>query len=60
MARQCEKICNEFEQQTEPTIVNDWQAIKRGWERDPSKPDPYKLVEKRGSHQLSFASVTQS
>ena len=60
MARQCEKICNEFERGTDPATVNDWHAIKRSWERDPSKSDPYKLVEKRGSRQLCFASATQS
>ena len=59
MARQCEKVCNEFEQQAEPATINDWQAIKRSWERDPSKLDPYKLTEKRGSHRLSFASAMQ-
>ena len=50
MAKQCEGICNDFERQTNPSIVREWQAIKRGWERDLSKPDPYKLTEKRGSN----------
>ena len=60
MARECEKICDDFERQTDPATVHGWQAIKRSWERDPSKPDPYKLVEKRGPYRLSFVSVTHS
>ena len=60
MVRQCEQICHDFEQQTDPATVNDWQAIKRSWERDPSKLDPYKLVEKRGSRHLTHVSVIQS
>ena len=58
MVRQCEKICNDFEQQTEPETVDGWRAIKHSWERDPSKPDPYKLIEKRGSYQWVSFRVT--
>ena len=54
MAEQCERICKEFESQTDLGTVAEWQAMKRSWERDASKPDPYKLIEKRGSHQLRF------
>ena len=52
MAEQCKAICDDFECQTDPGTVREWQAMKRSWERDLSKPDPYKLVEKRGLHQL--------
>jgi hypothetical protein len=52
MAKECEKVCKEFEQQTDPETIEDWKAIKRSWEGDPSKLDPYKLTEKRGSHRL--------
>lgn len=50
MVKQCVDICKDFEQQTEPGTVKEWQAMKREWEYDMSKPDPYKLAEKRGSH----------
>ena len=50
MAKRCEKICNDFEKQTNPGMVKDWRAMKCGWEHDPSKPDPYKLAEKCGSY----------
>ena len=50
MAQQCENTCNDFERQTNPGTVKEWQAMKRSWERDPSKPDPYKLAEKRESY----------
>ena len=48
MARRCEKICIDLEQQTDSGTVKEWQAVKYGWECDPSMPDPYKLAEKRG------------
>ena len=51
MARQCEKTCNDFERQTDSGTVEEWQAMKRRWERDSSKPDPYKLTEKRRPNQ---------
>lgn len=46
MAQRCEKVCNDFERQTDPGTVKEWQAMKRSWERDFSKPDPYKLARK--------------
>ena len=49
MARQCEEICRDFERQTDPGTVKEWQAMKRDWELDQSNPDPYKLVEKGAS-----------
>ncbi|KAF9779417.1 hypothetical protein BJ322DRAFT_1013173 [Thelephora terrestris] len=49
MAKQCEKICSDFEVQTDPGTVKEWRAMKHGWERDPSKPDPFKLVERPAS-----------
>ena len=49
MAKRCVEICKDFERQTDQGTVKEWKAMKREWERDPSKPDPYKLVEKRGS-----------
>ena len=49
MSKRCAEICNDFEQQTDPGTVKEWQAMKRAWELDLSEPDPYKLVEKRGS-----------
>jgi hypothetical protein len=48
MAEKCETVCNDFEQQTDPGMVEEWQAMKCNWERDCSKPDPYRLIEKRG------------
>jgi hypothetical protein len=60
MAKECEKVCKDFEQQTDPETIDDWKAIKRSWEGDPSKPDPYKLTEKRGSHRLGSVSITRS
>lgn len=50
MVKRCVEICEHFERQTDPGTVKEWQAMKRDWERDSSKPDPYKLVEKRESH----------
>lgn len=50
MAKRCVKVCKDFERQTNPGTIKEWQAMKRVWERDPSKPDPYKLVETRRSH----------
>ena len=50
MVKRCVKICKDFERQTDSGTVKEWQAVKREWERDSSKPDPYELVEKRGSH----------
>lgn len=50
MAGQCEKICRDFERETEPGIIKEWEAVKRSWERDSSNPDPYKLAEKRESY----------
>lgn len=47
MAQKCEGICDDFERQTDPGTVKEWQAMKRSWERDSSKPDPYKFTEKR-------------
>ena len=49
MAERCTKICEDFEQQTDPGTVKEWQAVKREWEWDPSKPDPYKLAQKSQS-----------
>ena len=46
MLGQCEKICKDFERQTDKDTVMEWHAMKSSWERDPSKPDPYRLVEK--------------
>jgi len=46
MAAQSEGICRDFERQTDVETVNEWQAMKRSWELDPSSPDPYKLDEK--------------
>ena len=48
MAKRCVEICKEFERHTDQGTIREWEAMKREWERDPSKPDPYKLVEKRG------------
>lgn len=47
MVKQSTDICKDFERQTDPETVKGWEAMKREWECDPSKPDPYKLVEKR-------------
>lgn len=47
MVKRCKEICEDFEQQTDPGVIKEWQAVKREWERDPSKVDPYKLNEKR-------------
>ena len=52
MAKQCQKICNDFEKQTDPETVKDWREMKHGWEHDPMKPDPYKLTEKREFYRL--------
>lgn len=49
-AQRCNGFCIDFERQTDPGTVKEWQAIKCGWERDPSKSDPYKLAEKCGSY----------
>jgi len=46
MAQQCETVCKDFERHTNAGTVKEWHAMKASWERDPSKPDPYKLVEK--------------
>ena len=50
MVQRCEKICKDFEQQADPGTVNEWHAMKSSWERDSSKPDPYKFAEKRRSY----------
>jgi len=50
MAEKYVRICKDFERQTDPGTVKEWQAMKRNWESDPSKPDPYKFTEKRGSY----------
>lgn len=60
MARQCEKICNDIESQTDPETVLEWRAVKNSWEHDPSKPDPYKLAEKRRSYRLTLAGLCES
>ena len=52
MVKRCADTCKDFERLTTMGMVEEWKAMKRCWERDPSKPDPYKLVEKRGSHWL--------
>ena len=50
MAQKCEKICKDFERQVDLGTIKGWRAMKDSWERDSSKPDPYKLTEKCGSH----------
>ena len=50
MVKRSEKICKDFEQQADAGSVSEWHAMKRSWERDPSKPDPYKFTEKRRSY----------
>ena len=50
MVQQCEETCQDFESRADPGTLMEWRAMKRSWERDPSKPDPFKLVEKRGSY----------
>ena len=50
MVQQCENTCNDFEHQTNPGTVKEWQAMKHSWERDPSKLDLYKLAEKCESY----------
>jgi len=50
MAQRCEKTCNDFECQADPGTIKEWQAMKRSWVYDLSKPDPYKFSEKRGSY----------
>ena len=49
MSDLCRKVCDEIEEQVDPETIEDWQAVKRGWECDLTKPDPYKLIEKRRS-----------
>ena len=53
MLGQCEKICKDFERQTDKGTVMEWRAMKSSWERDPSKPDPYRLVEKCELYQVT-------
>ena len=50
MSELCGKICDEIEEQVDPGTIEDWKAMKRGWEGDLTKPDPYELIEKRESH----------
>ena len=47
MTKQCQAICDEFEQQIDDRMVEEWRAMKRSWERDLTKPDPYRFTEKR-------------
>ena len=47
MVEQCEKVCEDFERQTEPEVIEEWRTMKRCWEQDSSKPDPFKFSEKR-------------
>jgi hypothetical protein len=47
MSERCEETCYEFERQTNAETVKEWREMKRSWEQDPSKPDPYKVAEKR-------------
>ena len=51
MAKLCGNICSDFEQQADDSgIIKEWEAMKRSWERDSSKPDPYELIKKRESY----------
>ena len=59
MTQRCEKICNDFERHTDPGTVKEWQAMKRSWEHDSSKPDPYKLAKKSGSFIVPLLSDTE-
>lgn len=45
MGKKCEKACKDFESQRAPAVIEGWRVMKRTWEMDPSKPDPYKVVE---------------
>ena len=49
MSEHCEETGYEFERQTSTETVKEWCEMKRSWEQDPSKADPYKVTEKRGS-----------
>ena len=51
MSERCEETCHEFERQTSAETVKEWREMKRSWEQDPSKADPYKVTEKCGSRQ---------
>ena len=46
MAKQCESACVDFEQHRAPDVIREWRTMKLRWEKDPSQPDPFKLVEK--------------
>ena len=46
MAKQCESACEDFEQHRTPDVIHGWKMMKLRWEKDPSQPDPFKLVEK--------------
>lgn len=46
MTKKCEDTCKDFEVHRSPEIVNGWKLMKRMWELDPSKPDPYRVIEK--------------
>lgn len=59
MSKQCERTCATFKEQTDPGIIDEWLAMKRSWERDPSKPDPYKLIERRESCSLDCWRATR-
>ena len=50
MAEKCRKICDEIEDQIESEIIEEWRAMKHDWECDVTRPDPYKLIEKRRSN----------
>jgi hypothetical protein len=54
MSQKCEKVCKDIEMQTDKGTVAEWCGAKSSWERDTSKPDPFKLAEKRRSNQLMF------
>ena len=51
MSKRCKQTCYEFERQTSAETVREWREMKCSWEQDSSKADPYKVAEKRESHQ---------
>ena len=46
MTKRCEDICEDFEKHQPPAMVHEWKMMKYRWEKDPSQPDPYQVIEK--------------
>ena len=46
MAAKCEDTCKDFEEHRPPDTIDGWKLMKGSWEKDPSMPDPYQVVEK--------------